>query len=82
MLWYGQFLFYGTAHVKMGAFKFVSWALHMIMLILISSLLGIVLKDWKACRPRTKWSVAAAIVLLIVSVLAISNGSHIGSAAG
>ncbi len=48
-LWYSQFLFYGLGHVRMGEFEFSSWAIHMIMLILFSSLTGIVLK--RMARP-------------------------------
>jgi L-rhamnose-H+ transport protein len=35
-LWYAQFFFYGLGHVRMGNFQFISWVLHMSMLIFFS----------------------------------------------
>jgi L-rhamnose-H+ transport protein len=52
LLWYGQFFFYGLGHVRMGTYKFTSWAIHMIMLVLFSSVAGLVMKEWKQCSSR------------------------------
>ena len=51
LFWYGQFFFYNLGHVRMGHYKFTSWAIHMIMLVLISNVVGIVLREWRTCRP-------------------------------
>lgn len=77
-LWYSQFLFYGLGHVRMGTYKFSSWAIHMIMLILFSSLAGIVLREWHGRKPRTKLAVAAAIALLVGAVLILTYGNWLG----
>ena len=53
LFWYGQFFFYNLGHVRMGAYKFTSWAIHMIMLVLFSNLVGIALREWRACRRWT-----------------------------
>jgi len=60
-LWYGQFFFYGLGHVRMGAFKFSSWGIHMIMLVLFSALVGILFREWKSCRPRTVKALVASL---------------------
>jgi L-rhamnose-H+ transport protein len=74
-LWYSQFLFYGIGHVRMGKFEFSSWAIHMILLILWSALTGLLMREWKGCRPRTLRGIALAIVVLIAAVLSITYGN-------
>ena len=49
-LWYGQFFFYNLGHVRMSNCEFTSWAIHMIMLVLFSNLVGVVFREWKGCR--------------------------------
>ena len=56
VFWYGQFFFYNLGHVRMGDYQFTSWAIHMIMLVLISNLVGVVLREWRSCRPGTPGS--------------------------
>lgn len=81
LFWYGQFFFYNLGHVRMGAFKFTSWALHMIMLVLFSNVVGVVLKEWLACRPRTRWILRLALAVLVGAVLLLTAGNYIGDAA-
>ena len=78
-MWYGQFLFYGLAHVRMGEFKFSSWAIHMLMLILFSSLAGIVLREWHGRSARTKGVMIAALLVVAAAVLALTYGNYRGS---
>ena len=77
-MWYGQFLFYGIAHVRMGEFKFSSWAIHMLMLILFSSLAGIVLREWHGRSSRTKTVMVAALLIVGAAVLALTYGNYLG----
>lgn len=79
-LWYGQFFFYGLGHVRMGDFKFSSWGIHMIMLVLFSSLAGLLLREWQGCRGRTWAMLAAALAMLVVAVLFLAYGSYLGEA--
>lgn len=38
-LWYGQFFFYNLGHVRLaGDYAFTSWAIHMILLVLLSQM--------------------------------------------
>jgi L-rhamnose-H+ transport protein len=78
LLWYGQFFFYGLGHVRMGKFKFTSWAIHMIMLVLLSALVGLFLKEWKTTGPKTKWLLGAALFVLLTSILLLTYGNWMG----
>lgn len=79
ILWYGQFFFYGLGHVRMGDYKFSSWAIHMIMLVLFSSLAGLLLKEWNSSSRTTKIKLAAALIILTVAVIVLTYGNYLGS---
>jgi L-rhamnose-H+ transport protein len=81
LFWYGQFFFYNLGHVRMGAFKFTSWAIHMIMLVLFSNVVGLLLKEWLACRSKTRWTLRLALAILIGAVLLLTYGNHLGDVA-
>jgi len=80
-LWYGQFFFYNLGHVRMGNYQFTSWAIHMIMLILFSIMVGVVLREWRGSRTTTKFFVGCAFLVLVGAVLALTWGNHLGEAA-
>jgi L-rhamnose-H+ transport protein len=80
LFWYGQFFFYNLGHVHMGGYKFTSWAIHMIMLVLFSTVVGIILREWRACRRPTKATVSAALVILVAAVLLLTYGNYVGDA--
>ncbi len=79
LLWYGQFFFYGLGSVRMGPYQFSSWAIHMIMLVLFSMVIGVILKEWMGVKLRTKWSLATAVIVLIAAVLVLSYGNYLGT---
>lgn len=81
LLWYSQFFFYGLGHTRMGQYKFSSWAIHMILLVLFSSILGLVLKEWTRVRGRTKWALTLALTILIMAVLVLTYGNYLGTKA-
>ncbi len=81
-LWYGQFFFYGFGHfyiMKVAGFEQACWAIHMILLILLGTLIGVVFKEWKACRPRTYAALMLALALLIVGKLLLDYGNYLGA---
>lgn len=80
LLWYGQFFFYGLGHVRMGKYEFSSWAIHMILLVLLSTVTGLLLKEWKNSSKRTVQLLTAAIVILIAAVLLLTEGNRLGAA--
>jgi len=77
-LWYGQFFFYGLGHVRMGNYKFTSWAIHMIMLVLFSSVAGLVMKEWKNCSAATIRLLLLALLVLITAVILLTYGNYLG----
>lgn len=80
ILWYGQFFFYGLGHVRMGNYKFSSWAIHMIMLVLFSSIAGLLLKEWNTSSRATKTKLAIALIVLTVAVIVLTFGNYLGVA--
>jgi L-rhamnose-H+ transport protein len=79
IFWYGQFFFYNLGHVRMGdKFAFTSWAIHMIMLVLFSTLMGVVLREWVQCRRLTHRTIAIALFILVAAVLALTYGNYLG----
>jgi L-rhamnose-H+ transport protein len=79
ILWYSQFFFYGLGHVRMGKYQYSSWAIHMIMLVLFSSVAGLLLKEWVKCRRKTIATLVLALVILVIAVLALTYGNYLGS---
>ncbi len=77
-LWYAQFFFYGLGHVRMGSYKFSSWGIHMIMLVMFSLVAGVLLKEWTGCSKRTRITMGKAIIVLFIAVLMISYGNYLG----
>ncbi len=78
-LWYGQFFFYGLGHVRMGNYKFSSWAIHMIMLVLLSAVAGLLMREWRNCSSRTMQVLWIALAVLISAVLLLTYGNYLGS---
>ncbi|MEO8415598.1 MAG: L-rhamnose/proton symporter RhaT [Ginsengibacter sp.] len=78
-LWYSQFFFYGLGHTRLGQYKFSSWAIHMIMLVLFSSIVGLLLKEWKNVGGKTKWTLAIAVIILVFAVLILTYGNYLGT---
>ncbi|MBX7255373.1 MAG: rhamnose:proton symporter [Candidatus Hydrogenedentes bacterium] len=78
VFWYGQFFFYNLGHVRMGNYKFTSWAIHMVMLVLISNLVGLFLREWIDCRRLTRRTLAIALTILLSAVLLLTYGNYIG----
>jgi L-rhamnose-H+ transport protein len=79
ILWYGQFFFYGLGHIRMGTYKFSSWAIHMIMLVLFSTVAGLLFREWKRSSTRTVQLLGLALLMLITAVLLLTYGNYIGS---
>jgi L-rhamnose-H+ transport protein len=79
-LWYGQFFFYGLGHVRMGNYQFSSWAIHMIMLVLLSAVAGLLMREWKNCSNSTMRVLWVALTVLIAAVLLLTYGNYLGNA--
>jgi L-rhamnose-H+ transport protein len=81
-LWYGQFFFYGFGHffiMRVRGFEQTCWAIHMILLILLGTLIGVVFGEWRGVRPPTRNALVAAVALLIAGKLMLDYGNYLGS---
>jgi len=73
-IWYLQFFFYGMGSTQMGQFDFISWTLHMTFIIILSTLWGIYLKEWKGTSTKTKRQLGIGLMFLILSIMVIGLG--------
>ena len=81
-LWYGQFFFYGFGHyfiMKVAGFEQTCWAVHMIMLILLGTLIGVAFKEWKGVSGRTRAELITALILLIAGKLLLDYGNYLST---
>lgn len=79
LLWYSQFFFYGLGHTRMGDYKFTSWAIHMIMLVLFSAVAGLMLKEWAGSSKKTTWTLVLALLILVGAVVILTYGNQMGT---
>lgn len=75
-IWFFQFFFYGMGESKLGNGA-SSWILHMAFIILISSMWGILLKEWKGVGRRTYFTISAGILTIILSVILVGYGNSL-----
>lgn len=81
VLWFVQFIFYEQGHVRMGEFKFVSWGIHMAMLIFFSFGVGLIFREWNACTRKTLAVLLIGLMVLIGSFGLVTYGAAVGEAA-
>lgn len=74
--WFLQFFFYGMGESKMGNGA-SSWILHMSFIILVANMWGILLKEWKGVTQKTKTTIIAGIITIILSVMIVGYGNHL-----
>lgn len=74
--WFLQFFFYGMGESKMGNGA-SSWILHMAFIILIANVWGIVLKEWKEVNAKTRATIFAGIITIIIAVLIVGYGNSL-----
>ena len=53
----------------------------MIMLVLISNVVGILLREWRQCRAMTRRTIGVALAVLIAAVLLLTYGNYVGESA-
>ena len=74
--WFLQFFFYGMGESKLGNGA-SSWILHMAFVILISSMWGIVLNEWKGVSRRTFVMILLGIATIILSVCVVGYSNYL-----
>ena len=78
MLWFIQFIFYELGHANMGNFKFISWGIHMAMLVFFSFVVGLVFREWHNCKRQTIGVLLAGLLIMVFSFGLITYGSLVG----
>jgi L-rhamnose-H+ transport protein len=73
-IWFLQFFFYGMGESKLGNGA-SSWILHMAFIILVANVWGILLREWKGVHPKTKFTIAAGILTILLSVILVGYGN-------
>ncbi|MGN6420691.1 MAG: L-rhamnose/proton symporter RhaT [Pseudobacter sp.] len=76
LTWFLQFFFYGMGESKLKN-DASSWILHMAFIILVSGLWGLALKEWKGVSSKTYRTIAAGIVIIILSVVLVGYGNSL-----
>jgi L-rhamnose-H+ transport protein len=51
------------------------------MLVLFSNLVGLALREWRACRRLTHSAIALALLVLVGAVLLLTYGNYLGDLA-
>jgi L-rhamnose-H+ transport protein len=74
--WFLQFFFYGMGESRLGNGA-SSWILHMAFIILVSSMWGLTLKEWKGVSKKTFATIATGILVIILSVILVGKGNMI-----
>lgn len=73
-LWFLQFFFYGMGESKLGNGA-SSWILHMSTIILTANMWGIYRQEWKGVANKTKLTITAGIVIILLSVVLVGIGN-------
>jgi L-rhamnose-H+ transport protein len=72
--WFLQFFFYGMGESKLGNGP-SSWILHMAFIILVANAWGLLLNEWAGVSQKTRNTVIAGIITIILSVLLVGYGN-------
>jgi L-rhamnose-H+ transport protein len=81
VLWFSQFIFYEQGHARMGDFRFISWGIHMAMLVFFSFGVGLIFREWHGCKRRTIGVLVMGLAVLVTSFGLITYGSLVGEKA-
>jgi L-rhamnose-H+ transport protein len=77
-LWFGQFFFYNLGHVRLGSqYAFSSWAIHMILLVMLSNLLALIFREWRDCSRETRLIMGLGIAVLCAAVIMLTYGNRV-----
>ncbi|MCX8107530.1 MAG: rhamnose/proton symporter RhaT, partial [Verrucomicrobiae bacterium] len=76
-IWCSQFICFKTAEPAMGRTAYLGWAVLMASQILFSTVLGIVLGEWKGTSTKTRTLLAFGLVLLLLSSFIAGYSGHL-----
>ena len=61
-------------------YAFSSWAIHMILLVLLSNLTALMFREWRDCSRATHLIMVLGIVVLCAAVIMLTYGNRLGEA--
>jgi L-rhamnose-H+ transport protein len=76
-IWCSQFIFFKVADTKISTYAFAGWTVLMSSMILFSSLLGIMIGEWRGVSRRTRRLLAGGLITLVVSLIIIGYGNYL-----
>jgi len=76
-IWCLQFITYKVADSKIGEFAFAGWTVFMSSMIIFSTLLALVLGEWKGVSGRTKSLLGTSLAVLVASLVVIGYGNKL-----
>lgn len=76
--WYQQLTFYGLGRTRMGRYDFSSWTIYQGLLVVFSTLVGVLFLEWRGTSKRTRVYVLVGILVLLASAVVIGLGNYIG----
>src|SRR6187397_1491558 len=74
--WFLQFFFYGMGESKLGNGP-SSWILHMSFIILVANMWGLISNEWKGVSKKTKFTIVAGVITIILAVLIVGYGNYL-----
>ncbi len=74
--WFMQFFFYGMGESRLGNGA-SSWILHMAFIIIVSSVWGISLREWKGVSRRTYATILTGVGVILLSVVLVGYGNSL-----
>jgi L-rhamnose-H+ transport protein len=77
LIWVLQFVCFKVADAKIGELAFAGWTVLMSSQIVFSTLLGIVLGEWRGVSRRTGGLLASSLVVLVLSLVVIGYGNKL-----
>ena len=72
-----QFMFYGLATTKMGEYDWASYSILLALVIVFSTMWGLITKEWKGSSKRTMGLIFIGIMVLIFSTVVMAFGSSL-----
>jgi L-rhamnose-H+ transport protein len=76
-IWYSQMALYTMGNSNIGALEFSGGTVFMSATIIFSTLLGILLNEWKGSSRRTQSLLTAGLAILVCSLVIIAYGNYL-----
>jgi len=76
IVWFTQFIFKGMGTTRLGEFATVSWGVFFSLVVVCSSLLGLVTGEWKGASKRTLIILFAGLIVLMGAAVMIGMGGQ------